>query len=250
MNEYFGLLTFLPAIFLVPLLPYVNRLFKDTDSSKFSYGAATSGIFLTFFGIWEGLIGFDVTNTGASLPLLVEGLKLAFGSSVVGLGTSMIINLLFVSDKDDTDSALEDISRSMMALNESIRNFTENSSELQTQALTKSIERLVKDLEMGINTETHEVMMQFRHSVDFLRKWQEKYVEEIAVVTEAMDKNAEVTRATTEQLDRTNDALSQLAPVTEQIADSIGWVRKALPTMRKKGVRPIETGIKLNKDEK
>lgn len=250
MNEYFNWLTFLPALFLLPPLPFIRNFFKGVDVTKFSYGAATSGIFLTFFGIWEGLIGFDVANTEASLPLLVEGLKLAFGSSVVGLGTSMIINLIFVSSKDETEAGLEDVTRSITLLNDSIKNFTSNSSEMQTRALTNSIERLIKDLELGINTETHEVMVQFRHSVEFLRKWQEKYVDEIAVVTEAMDKNAQVTIATSEQLDRTNDALAQLAPVTEQIADSIGWVRKALPTMRKKGVRPIETGIELSKDDK
>tara|TARA_B100001094_G_C18161975_1_gene789875 strand:+ start:1414 stop:1899 length:486 start_codon:yes stop_codon:yes gene_type:complete len=161
----------------------------------------------------------------------------------------MFINLLFVSSKDETETGLEEVTRSIASLNDSIKDFTSNSSEMQTRALTNSIERLIKDLELGINTETHEVMMQFRHSVEFLRKWQEKYVDEIAVVTEAMDKNAQVTIATSEQLDRTNDALAQLAPVTEQIADSIGWVRKALPAMRKKGAQKFEE-TKLSKDDK
>ncbi len=249
MSVYFTWLTLAPALFLIPLFPFVRNFFKDVDITKFSYGAATSGIFLTFFGIWEGLIGFDVSNTETSLPILVEGLKLAFGSSVVGLGTSMFINLLFVSSKDETETGLEEVTRSIASLNDSIKDFTSNSSEMQTRALTNSIERLIKDLELGINTETHEVMMQFRHSVEFLRKWQEKYVDEIAVVTEAMDKNAQVTIATSEQLDRTNDALAQLAPVTEQIADSIGWVRKALPAMRKKGAQKFEE-TKLSKDDK
>ena len=60
-------------------------------------------------------------------------------------------------------------------------------------------------------------------------------MEEIKVVTDAMDKNAAVTQATTQQLDRTNDVLDQLGPVTEKIADSIGWVQKALPATRRRG---------------
>ena len=61
-----------------------------------------------------------------------------------------------------------------------------------------------------------------------------KYVDEIKSVTEAMDRNAEVTKFTTEQLDRTNDVLAELAPVTETIAQSIGWVQTALPSFRPK----------------
>ena len=93
---------------------------------------------------------------------------------------------------------------------------------------------------MGINTETKETMMTFRQSVDFLRTWQEKYVDEIKAVTDAMDKNAVVTSATSDQLDRTNEVLEQLAPVTDKIAESIGWVQKALPTMRKRGIMKNE----------
>ena len=83
-------------------------------------------------------------------------------------------------------------------------------------------------------------MINFRSSVEFLREWQEKYVDEIKSVTEAMDKNAVVTQATSEQLDRTNDVLAELSPVTEQIASSIGWVRTALPAMRNKKVMAPE----------
>ena len=67
-----------------------------------------------------------------------------------------------------------------------------------------------------------------------LREWQEKYVDEIRVVTDAMDKNAIVTKETSVQLDRTNQVLKDLKPVTETIAESIGWVQSALPSFRRK----------------
>ena len=245
MIEYFSWVALLPALFILPLFPPLKGMFADVEASKFSYGAATSGILLTFFGIWQGLIGFDISAADQSLPILIEGLKTAFGSSIVGLTTSMLINLVFVkaSIEDETANAL-------LELKESIDNFTKNSSDLQTQALLSAISNLVKELELGINTETKDVMSNFRTSVDFLRQWQEKYVDEIVQVTDAMDKNAIVTRETSEQLDKTNKVLSELKPVTEQIADSIGWVRQALPSMRKRAARDAILNSTRDEDEK
>lgn len=233
MIDYFSFLAFIPLLFILPPLPYVRRFFPDVPQ-KYAYGAATSGILLTFYGIWVGLVGFDVTNIEKSIPLLLEGLKTAFGSSIVGLTTSMMINLFFVHQKEDDLSSL-------ISSIKSLETSLGSSSDVQLQALALTIKDLLRELEMGINTETKETMIRFRQSVDFLREWQEKYIEEIHSVTDAMDKNAKVTSATTEQLDRTNDVLEQLGPVTERIAESIGWVQKALPSTRSRGIR--------NKDE-
>ena len=245
MIEYFNLLAFLPVIFLIPALPYVKkRFFAGVDTAKFSYGAATSGILLTFFGIWQGLIGFDIANYSESLPPLIGGLKTAFGSSIVGLFTSMFINIFFVESKDDVEQSLENIASSLRDLQTVLNDFAHESSKMQTDALLSAMKKLVDELEMGINSETKETMTRFRTSVDFLREWQEKYVTEIKVVTDAMDKNAVVTQSTTEQLDRTNDVLAQLGPVTERIAESIGWVQTALPAMRKKGFADRARGFR------
>lgn len=99
---------------------------------------------------------------------------------------------------------------------------------------------------MGINTETQETIGKFKDSVETLQSWQEKYMDEIASVTDAMDRNAAVTKETTKQLDRTNDVLSELGPITETIAESIGWVQHALPSFRK---RPMEKTQPTRKKE-
>ena len=51
-----------------------------------------------------------------------------------------------------------------------------------------------------------------------------------------MDKNGEVTAETTKSLEEINDTLERLGPVTAQIADAIGYVQYALPSMRRRGI--------------
>jgi len=232
MTEYIDWISLIPFVFLLPVLPYIKRPFVGVDVSKFSYGASTTGILLTFYGIWVGLLGFDIQNTEESIPALVNGLKIAFGSSLTGLGTSLIINLFFVSSKDDIESSLEKTVASLEDLKHSFSEFVINSSQAQTESLTSALNKLILELEMGINTETRDTMTKFRTSVEFLRAWQEKYVEEIKLVTEAMDNNAIVTNATSTQLGLTNAALNQLGPLTEQLNVSISTIQRVLPSTR------------------
>lgn len=236
-SDYFNAIALVPLVFLIPKLPVVSRLFRGVSAEKLAYGASTSGILLTFYGIWIGLAGFDAADIEGSIPLLLDGLKTSFGSSIVGLTTSMFINLLFVK-KEEVEDDFDRIVNSLSDLNDSLNNFVRNTADANTEALRKSIDKLVNDLEMSLNSETKEVISKFRESVEYLTEWQEKYVDEIKTVTDAMDKNAEVTRATTAQLDKTNDVLDQLGPVTEKIAGSIGWVQKSLPATRKRGFNP------------
>ena len=240
MIGYVELLALTPAVFLVLSLPFVrNKFFKGVDIEKFAYGAVTTGILLTFYGIWIGLLGFDTTDIAGSIPNLLDGLKTAFGSSLVGLGTSMLINLFFVESIDTNEKSLAEISKRLNDLNTRLEKFTVDSASANVDALMVAMETMIKQLEVGINTETHDVMKKFRESVITLHEWQSQYIDEIKNVTDAMDRNAEVTRSTTEQLDRTNDVLAELGPVTETIAQSIGWVQKALPSFRPKQRRVL-----------
>ena len=51
----------------------------------------TLGVLGTFVGIALGLRDFDVSNIDKSVPLLLEGLKVAFLTSIVGLGTAILL---------------------------------------------------------------------------------------------------------------------------------------------------------------
>ena len=239
--QYFDLVTILPLGFaLVCVLnPVVEKLLnRKADPGKLAYGATSLGVLLTFLGIWQGLQGFDVADTDASIPILLEGLKLAFGSSITGLFTSLFINLFYVDSREPEEKSLANMEVLLADLKTSLDDFTINLTNSNIEALGSAVESLVSGLEMGINTETQETIGKFKDSVDTLRNWQEKYMDEIEAVTEAMDKNAAVTKETTQQLGRTNEVLAELGPVTERIAESIGWVQHALPSFRKRQMSP------------
>ena len=236
MIEHITLESLIPLLFILPPLPFFKRWTEGIDPAKFAYGAVTSGIILTFYGIWVGLAGFDVTNIDASIPQLLEGLKTAFASSLAGLTTSMFINIFFVDSKEPEERSLEETVSELKELNKSLKSFTRDSAEANIAALTRAINDVLNSLEMGINTETQEVMVKFRASVETMVQWQVQYMEEIKSVIDAMDKNGEVTAETTKSLEEINDTLERLGPVTAQIADAIGYVQYALPSMRRRGI--------------
>lgn len=54
----------------------------------------TLGILGTFTGIFLGLLDFDIRTINKSVPTLIEGLKVAFGTSILGLASALIFRVL------------------------------------------------------------------------------------------------------------------------------------------------------------
>jgi hypothetical protein len=64
--------------------------FGDKVKANWPTLLSTLGILGTFIGITLGLLKFDVGNINASIPVLIDGLKTAFFTSIVGMLTSLI----------------------------------------------------------------------------------------------------------------------------------------------------------------
>lgn len=71
------------------------------------------GLFGTFFGIFIGLIGFDTAHIDTSIGKLLDGLKTAFFTSIVGMAASIIFKVLdtkasdVVAESDDSQATNE-----------------------------------------------------------------------------------------------------------------------------------------------
>lgn len=60
----------------------------------FSNTAITLGVLGTFVGIFIGLLNFDVNQISESIPILLEGLKTAFLTSISGMAVALILRVI------------------------------------------------------------------------------------------------------------------------------------------------------------
>lgn len=74
---------------------------------------STLGVLGTFIGITKGLIAFDPGDLVQSIPKLLEGLKTAFFTSLVGMAGSLILNRIVSAkfDKQARGSEIENAAR-------------------------------------------------------------------------------------------------------------------------------------------
>ena len=95
-NDFSQLFSIVIASYFVFALLVINS--KNTKIRALvsnAPGAMTSlGILGTFVGIFLGLLDFDIRTINRSVPLLLEGLKVAFGTSILGLLAAVSFRLI------------------------------------------------------------------------------------------------------------------------------------------------------------
>jgi chromosome segregation ATPase len=129
--------------------------------------AVSLGIFGTFVGVYIGLQGFDVQDISASIPLLLDGLKTAFMTSIWGIAVSIGLRLLYGRlDDMEADGSVE--SDDPMVLLQGILNGVEKlgvQTEEQTQQMTEVIQKMNTSADarmeavMGAVKQTREAMV-------------------------------------------------------------------------------------------
>ena len=95
---------------------------------------STLGVIGTFAGITIGLINFDTGNLDNSIPLLLEGLKTAFFTSLAGMIGSLILTRQVSADFDQKDGGISDIN---MAAGEIV-----NAVKLMSDSNRQTLEQL------------------------------------------------------------------------------------------------------------
>ncbi len=82
------------------------------------------GVLGTFGGIAWGLLNFDAQNIEASVPELLEGLKFAFLTSIVGILLSILLKWLALNKRrkqageTDTGATVDDLVETLQAIYE------------------------------------------------------------------------------------------------------------------------------------
>lgn len=96
-------------------LSYGKQKHRDFKSIIIS-----AGVLGTFVGIFMGLQDFDTRNIENSVPTLLEGLKTAFYTSILGMGLAILLSIIQKSKavKSDLDNMLDYFSLQMGKLDE------------------------------------------------------------------------------------------------------------------------------------
>lgn len=182
------------TIWVVFAIIYYIRFFKVNDTQKINVHLfnsipsvfTTLGVFGTFLGVFVGLLKFDQKHIADSIPKLLEGLKMAFLTSILGIVLSLIFkiigqNILKRAEKntiynENELSALNQITEILKQINNSLvgnidtsistqlvklRNSVEDSNSSQTKILNKVQSSLTGDDETSLSTQLANLRGQF-----------------------------------------------------------------------------------------
>jgi len=147
---------FIISIIILFLLSALwTKMGKLHSFTNYSPNLLTSvGILGTFTGIVIGLLDFDPTDIDGSITLLLEGLKVAFITSLIGIFASILFKILLTTniltskkgeDTQDEDIGVEDLYSVMKMQNENIIKLQKSLNDNDESSLVGQIKLLRSD---------------------------------------------------------------------------------------------------------
>lgn len=170
----------------------------------------TLGILGTFTGIFLGLLDFDIRTINKSVPALIEGLKVAFGTSILGLASALVFKVArpllaprTASDEvsgQDLINALQEVSEQVQHANqtnkdgfETIRKALSDDSDSSVAGQLQRLRAGFTDLEKATVHGFEEQIKEFREFAEHMSKaFSEAIIEELkSVIREFNEKISE-----------------------------------------------------------
>ena len=191
----------------------------------------TLGIFFCFAGIAFGLLHFDPHDVRSSVPQLLQGIRTAFWSSVVGIFWALTLKIRVAlfgdasvpatgaqdgSTVDDLARLLLQLDRSVAAgngrldrLTEAFDRYEENIAEANATALVSALSVVVRDFNTKINEQFGENFQHLNAGVARLVSWQDQYQQQleasIAQETATRESMSEATARFTDVVNMTSE---------------------------------------------
>lgn len=191
----------------------------------------TLGIFFCFAGIAFGLLHFDPHDVRSSVPQLLQGIRTAFWSSVVGIfwALTLKIRVAMFGDAsvpatgaqegatvDDLARLLVQLDRSAATGNERLDSLTaafgryqENITESGSRALAGALSVVVRDFNAKVNEQFGDNFRHLNAAVARLVSWQAQYEKQleasIAQETATRESMSEATARFTDVVNMTSE---------------------------------------------
>jgi len=189
------------------------------------------GICGTFFGIVYALWSLDTMDIRGSLPTLLDGMSIAFISSLAGLGISILLRIYLEkkaggSGEEVTLGAVVDIlklnNEHLISLTEALtsvednpvvtqiqklrvemndnakeltsefKNFAETQAENNANSLIEALEQVMRDFNTKISEQFGDNFKKLNEAVGRMLDWQENYYKQIEFITNQLDDNAKL----------------------------------------------------------
>ena len=203
--------TFIFALFSIALFRHFTSR-SDRPSLIASASPAlltTIGVLGTFVGIFIGLVNFDVGNIDKSVPLFLEGMKVAFVTSILGMGSAVFLRVTYAAvprkalaesvGPEEIYSVLTDIRDGQNTTREGFENltsefrqFAETMAEDNSKALIEALEQVIRDLNTHIyllNEQFGENYKQLNEAVGALLSWQDQYKDHVEKLTDQFQRS-------------------------------------------------------------
>ena len=157
---------------------YIFRLYKLKNSNKINpyiYDSipsvfTTLGILGTFVGIFFGLQKFDVNNISDSIPPLLEGMKTAFSTSIVGIIFSLIFGKVSQIVQRNVDLNQPAKPTGELAELNRIANFLESSHKETIEKFDRLNTSLVGKTDDSLSTQLIKLRNQFTDYISSFKK--------------------------------------------------------------------------------
>ncbi|MFC3678994.1 hypothetical protein [Bacterioplanoides pacificum] len=216
MAQFSGWTLALMAVIIVLTL-YFHIFRYSNRTAEIAPNILTSiGIFGTFLGVALGLWHFDTTDIQGSVPKLMDGLKTAFWSSIVGLLGALTLKIRAalsqvgrretsqtrVATIDDLDASLKHLADQfnqdnaqalpqqfqrnhlqtldrLNAVINTLESYQERMAEANAKALVQAIEAVMRDFNTRINEQYGDNFKRLNESVGKMLDWQNNYRDQL-----------------------------------------------------------------------
>ena len=186
---------------------------------------STLGVFGTFLGITKGLIGFDTQNLNIGIPLLLNGLKTAFFTSLTGMLGALILNRM-VSKKFDTYDNVSDAEKAAKLIIDALKS---NNVTLYTKLDTLSNSLINNKVfeKMSVDIE------QMKDDVEEIKGYFQETQDRIDVIIGNIEKtNNKIENLGNNQMNN-NEELSRIRAVLLTATSSISTIDNSIDDINK-----------------
>ena len=179
------------------------------------------GILGTFIGLTRGLTGLDMTDANTlmnGIPILLDGMKAAFGTSVAGISCSLIFSMLNRALQGNSYRAIDGFIEVFTAKSGHKALDTDYQMVLQSNDRNKMLGAVTTGLE---ETVTGTVRSMMTETVDPLAEAMDKHIQSAKAIETITEDTVRIQKMTEEMCDKYQALLERLTSAQTSVTNNL-----------------------------